>query len=203
MKLLLKSFALAAAVTFGVAPGTLHGQWGVAFDVHRMGFGDTSLDTSTGGTEGSFHPGGAPAVTIRVDRRMGRMTIGLGLRYARSAVLIETPDLFVGLQDRFSMLEAAPEIRVRIAHTPAGANLHLYGGPVIGVWMFSDEGNRAVPGVVVGIAGEFPLFRKLALWVRAGAGLTRSVFQDGELPPEFERHSTRRTEVSLGLRYGR
>jgi hypothetical protein len=31
----------------------------------------------------------------------------------------------------------------------------------------------------------------------------RSVFRDGELPPESVLRMTRRSEISLGLRYGR
>lgn len=203
MKQSRRGLALAIAISLLAMPGTLQGQWGVMIEAQRAGFGGTSRDTTTGGIAGSFRPGGTLALTVRLDRKVHRVTLGLGLRYVRSAVELHTPDLFIGLRNDFAAFEAAPEIRVRIARTSTGAAFHLYGGPVIGVWTFSDLGTRAVPGAIAGVAGEFPLFERWALWVRAGAGVTRSVFRNGELPTEFERHATRRHEISLGLRYGR
>jgi hypothetical protein len=203
MKQSRSGLALAISISLVAMPSMLQGQWGVMIEAQRAGFGGTSRDTSTDGIAGSFRPGGTLGLTVRLDRKVHRVTLGLGLRYVRSAVVLHTPDLFIGLRDDFAALEAAPEIRVRIARTSAGATFHLYGGPVLGVWTFSDLGTRAVPGAIAGVAGEFPLFERWAIWFRAGAGITRSVFRNGELPPEFERHATRRSEISLGLRYGR
>ena len=177
-------------------------QWGVTISLHRTTFGGTSHDTTTGGTNGSFRPGSTPAVTLRVDRRLGRVTIALGARVSRSAIEISNKDVFVGLHHEVTTIEAAPEVRVRLVRTPVGARLHVYGGAVIGVWSFQDQ-TRKVTGGVAGVSGEFPLFAKLALEVRAGGGLTTSLFRDGELPPEFERRVTRRAEIGIGLRYGR
>ncbi|HEY6061757.1 MAG TPA: hypothetical protein VIV10_14290, partial [Gemmatimonadales bacterium] len=142
-------------------------------------------------------------MTFRLDRRFGRTAVGLGVRYSRSSILLDTRDLFVGIHNELAAIEFAPEIRVRIARPHSGAALHLYGGPVVGVCVLKDQDTRVVPGAIAGVAGEFPLFNRLALLVRVGGGLTRSVFQDGELPPEFERHTTRRSEIGFGLRYGR
>lgn len=178
-------------------------QWGIGLELQRAAYGGTSRDTSTGGPGGSFRPGSTPAVTFRLDRRFGRTAVGLGVRYSRSSVLLDTRDLFVGIHNELATVEFAPEIRVRIARAHSGASLDLYGGPVVGVSMLKDHDTRVVSGAIAGVAGEFPLFDRLALLVRAGGGLTRSVFQDGELPPEFERHTTRRSEIGFGLRYGR
>lgn len=195
--------AVATIVLGGGLARCAQAQWGIVLEVQRAAYGGTSRDTSTGGPGGSFRPGSTPALTLRLDRRFGRTAIGLGVRYSRSSVVLDTRDLFVGIHNELAMLEFAPEIRVRIARARAGATFHLYGGPVIGVCMLKDQDTRVVPGAIVGIAGEFPLFDRLALLVRVGGGLTRSVFRDGELPPEFERHTTRRSEIGFGLRYGR
>lgn len=195
--------AVATIVLGGGLVRCARAQWGVGLEVQRAAYGGTSRDTSAGGPGGSFRPGNTPAVTVRLDRRIGRTAIGLGIRYSRSSVVLDTPDLFVGIHNELDMLEFAPEIRVRIARAPAGASLLLYGGPVVCVCRLKDQDTRIVPGAIAGVAGEFPLFDRLALLVRVGGGLTRSVFQDGELPPEFERHTARRSEIGFGLRYGR
>lgn len=203
MRPLRHEIALVVGVLVGNRPAVLQGQWGLALEAQRAAFGGTSRDTSAGGRNQSFRPAGALGVTVRIDHDIGRIAVSLGVRYLRSAILLDTPDLFIGLQDDFVAIEAAPEIRVRIVRTAAGVSVHLYGGPVIGVWMFSDLGARGVPGGIAGLAAEFPVVERLAFWVRAGAGFTHSVFRDGELPVEFERRATRRAELSLGLRYGR
>lgn len=200
----LRALVVVAAIVIGSGLVVcVRAQWGVGLELQRAAYGGTSRDTSTGGTGGSFRPGNTPAVTLRLDRRFGRTALGLGIRYSQASVVLETRDLFVGIHNELAMFEFAPEIRVRIARARAGAALHLYGGPVIGVCMLKDQDTRVVPGAIAGVAGEFPLFDRLALLVRVGGGLTRSVFQDGELPPEFERHTTRRSEIGFGLRYGR
>lgn len=192
-----------AGVLLVVTPGLADAQWGVTVSLQRTGFGGTSFDTSTGGTEGSFRPANTPAVNLRLDRRFRRFAVGLGVRYSRSAIVLDTRDLFAGFHNEVTTIEAAPEVRVRVLRTRLGASVHAYGGPVIGVWMLQDQGTRSVAGVMAGILGEFPLLDKLALEVRVGGGFTRSVFRDGELPPVFERRTTRRSEIALGLRYGR
>jgi hypothetical protein len=178
-------------------------QWGIALEVQRAAYGGTSRDTSTSGTGGSVRPGNTPALTVRLDRRFGRVAIGIGIRYSRSAVLVDDGVLFVGIHKELTTVEFAPEVSVRIARTARGAALHLYGGPLIGVCDLKNEGSRIVPGAIAGIAGDLPIADRLALWVRLGGGLARSVFRPGDLPPEFERHLARRSEIALGLRYGR
>ena len=178
-------------------------QWGITLEAQRAAYGGTSRDTSSGGAGGSFRPANSPAVTFRLDRRFGRMAFGLGIRYSRSAVLLDDGEIFVGFHNELSTIEVAPEIRVRLVRTARGAALHLYGGPVVGVCDLKDQGSRVVPGAIAGIAGEFPVADRLALWVRVGGGLARSLFRPGELPPEFERHIARRSEIGFGLRYGR
>ncbi len=196
---LLRGFGVAVCVVGLSSPA--RAQWGVTVTVQRNGFGGTSYDTSTGGTQSSFLPGNSPAATVRLDRRFGRVALGLGIRYSRSAIVLDGKDLFVGLPGEIATVEAAPEVRVRLLRTRVGASIHGYVGPVIGIWLIRDQGTRGVLGGIGGVAGEFPVLERLSLEVRAGGGLTGSLFRPGELPPEYERRLTWRTEVGLGLHY--
>jgi len=204
MKNLLRRCTVVA--TFALSAGIacpLTAQWGVGLDLQRSAYGGASRDTTSGGPAGSFRPGNAQAVTLRLERRLGRATVGLGARYVRSALVLDAPDVYVGLRGEFSALEALPEFRVRVARSNRGAALELYGGVVIGVWAFGDLGARAVPGATAGVAGEFPIVDRLTVSLRIGGSVMRSVFRDGELPPEVVIRTMRRSEISLGLRYGR
>jgi len=197
---------LAVVATFALSAGLaspLTAQWGVALDLQRSAYGGASKDTTSGGPGGSFRPGNALAVTLHLDRRLGPATVGLGARYVRSALVLDASDVYVGLRGELSAFEALPELRVRVARTQHGAALELYGGAVIGVWAFQDLGARAVPGATAGIVGEFPIFDRLTASLRIGGSVLRSVFRDGELPPELVIRTMRRSEISLGLRYGR
>jgi hypothetical protein len=183
--------------------GPLHGQVGVAIELQRSAYGGGSEDTTTGSPGGSFRPAHAQAVALRIDRRVGKTTVALGVRYIRSAGAVDVPGVHLALAGEFTAFEATPELRFRIARSNRGASLSFYGGPVVGVWLFEDFGGRAVPGATAGITGEFPVFDRLVFSVRIGASLLHSVFREGELPPELALRTMRRSEISLGFRYGR
>ena len=201
--LLCRSFVVATfALSAGFAP-TLAAQWGVVLDLQRTAYGGGSKDTTSGGPNGSFRPSQSLGVTLRLERRLGRATVGLGARYVNAAIVLDAEDVFVGLRGRFAAFEALPEVRMRVAQSKRGAALELYGGAVIGVWTFEDFGARAVPGATAGVVGEFPIFDRLTVLLRIGGSVMRSVFRDGELPPEVVIRTMRRSEISLGLRYGR
>lgn len=178
-------------------------QWGIGLDVQRSAYGGSSKDTSTSGAGGSFRPARTQALGVRFDRRWKRFAVGLGIRAAWSAGVVDAPGVFVGVPGEFKAIEVLPEVRWQVARSSRGATLQLYGGPVLGRWTFEDFGGRFVPGASGGVQGEFPIFERLSLSLRIGGSLMRSVFRSGELPPEAVPRPTRRSEIALGLRYGR
>ncbi|MGH7753268.1 MAG: hypothetical protein ACREN5_10665, partial [Gemmatimonadales bacterium] len=182
----LRSFVVIATVALSVGlAAPLTAQWGLVLDVQRSAYGGGSKDTTSGGPGGSFRPASSRGVTLRIERRLGRATVGLGARYVRAGVVLDAADIFIGLRGEFAAFEALPELRVRVARSKRGAALELYGGAVIGVWRFEDFGARAVPGATAGVAGEFPIFGRLTVSLRVGGSVLSSVFRDGELPPEL------------------
>jgi hypothetical protein len=178
------------------------GQWGLSLDAQRSAFGGTSKDTSSG-AHSSARPSRTMAFTLRCSRRWGPITTALGARYGNSDLVVEAPGVSVGLTDEFRFIELLPEVSWRVARTSRGASLELYGGPVLGWWTFEDFSGRFIPGATAGVHGVFPIFDRLAFSLRVGGSLMRTVFQEGELPPEVVFHPMRRSEISLGLRYGR
>jgi hypothetical protein len=178
------------------------GQWGISLDAQRSAYGGTSTDTS-GVAHSSIRPSKTLAFTLRFSRRWGALTTALGARVARSDLVAEAPGVFVGVADEFTFVEFLPEVSWRLTRTSRGATMELYAGPVLGVWKYEDFGRRFVPGGTAGVQGAFPIFERLSLTFRVGGSLMRSVFRAGEVPPEVELHATRRSEMSLGLCYGR
>jgi len=201
----LSALRFAIVTVLGCAALTQNGaaQWGVGIELQRVVFGGSSFDTTATGNGTSVRPGDAPTYGIRLDRRFGRWRAGLLVRYAQTALVAQNKELSFAERGDFALLELAPELSYRFATTRTGATAHLYLGPVVGVWSLVDANPRLAPGVRGGLGGEFPLSGRLGVWLRAGGGLTRSVFVDQDLPPELVRRATRRSEIALGLRYGR
>lgn len=170
--------------------------------VPRLAYGGASKDTSAG-PGGSFRPHRTQALTVRIDRRWTHLTTGLGIRVARAGIVLDAADLSVALGGEFMSAELLPEIGWRVFRPHHGALLELYGGPVIGVWTFEDFEPRVVPGGTIGAHGDFPIIERLALSVRISGTLMGSVFRERELPPELVLRLMRRSEIALGLRYGR
>ncbi len=193
---------LAAILSSTVSSGAA-AQGGITLELQRAAYGGSSKDTTTNGPGGSLRPAKTQAIAVRVDRRWQRLSVGLGVRAARSAGVLDAPDIYVGIGGEFTSVEVLPEVRWHVARSSKGAALELFGGPVIGLWTFEDFGNRWVPGATVGVRGAFPIFDRLALSLRIGGSVMRSVFRDGELPSQAVTKPTRRSEIALGLRYGR
>jgi len=177
-------------------------QWGISLDVQRSAYGGTAKDTSAG-PGGSLRPARSRALTLRLERRWGRVAAGLGVRLARADVVLDATGVFAGLSHEFESVEFLPEVSLQIVHTRRGAALDLYGGPIIGRWTFEQFGGRAVPGGTAGLRGNFPILDRLALSLRIGGSLLRSVFREGEVPAEMAIRPMRRSEIAVGLRYGR
>jgi hypothetical protein len=203
--MIIPRWAVATAVVCvlsGGVQGSASAQWGISLDAQRSAYGGASKDTSQG-PMGSLRPSKSQAITVRVDRRWKRFSASLGARAAQSSVVLDAEGVYVGVPDEFKLVEFLPEVSWRVVRTSRGATLDLYGGPVIGVWTFEDFGGRLVPGATAGLHAKFPIFDRVALSLRVGGSLMRSVFRDGELPPEVVLHPMRRSEIALGLRYGR
>ena len=194
--------AVAMTLMCGGVLRSASGQWGISLEANRLAYGGASRDTSQG-PQGSFRPSRTQALTLRFSRRVGPFTAVLGTRLAQSDIVLDASGLSAGLPDEFKSIEFLPEMSWRFIRTTAGVTVDLYGGPVLGVWTCEDFGGRFVPGATAGFHGMFPIFDRLRLSVRAGGSLMRSVFREGELPPEVVIRPMRRSEIALGFRYGR
>jgi len=188
-----------ALLTMG--PG-LGAQWLVEANVATTWFGGASVDTSAGGERLSFRPWRPTSFGLRLERRVAKAGIALQLTYAPAALALAGENAVVTINDFLTLYEAALDFSWRIAQTGTGAGVRAHAGPVLDLWTVSGEdGPRARWGALAALTVEFPLGRRFAGSVRAGGALTPSVFEPGELPPEFVRRAMRRGSVSLGIRY--
>jgi len=73
-------------------------------------------------------------------------------------------------------------------------------GPSLHLWKSGDE-NRTRAGAVGAVAYEWPLVKRIFGAIRLEGMLSKSWFDAGDLPSEYERQVTWRYGVGLGLRY--
>src|SRR5436305_13660153 len=96
---LLGSVALAATARAGAA------QWGLSVDVGAARFAGTARDSS-GASLGPYRP---TTSSVRVDRELGPIRVGVGVMYARTGLAGEQDRVAVVFYDRASLVEVAPD----------------------------------------------------------------------------------------------
>jgi len=178
----------------------LAAQWSLAVEATASYYGGTSRDSGADPT--AFRPHHPTSVGLRVDRRFGRLGVGVGAALGGGADLIaENSSVGAILKDALDLFEVAPEVAVILGRTGPGLAVRVHAGPLIDIWSPEGADTRTRAGGQVGLSLEWPVSRRFAGSLRGAAALTSSLFREGELPPGFERRAMWRRSVSLGLRY--
>src|SRR5207253_6622629 len=86
---------------------------------------------SSGATLGPYRP---TTFGARLDRELGPVRVGIGLLYARTGLAGEQDQTAVVFYDRASLVEAAPEISLRVARFGGGVVTRVAGGPSLDIW---------------------------------------------------------------------
>lgn len=196
--------AAAVVTVLASCPGSTAAQehgWAVSSDISTAWFGAGAEDQAAGISIG---PGSGTAFGIGLTNHAGAIRLGFrffrmesGLRLAGEGVTLTADD------DGFTLYEVAPEAGVRLLRLgAAGAGIHLVAGPTFDLWQWegADDrtriGGRALLGLQSPIAGTWTL----GAWLEGA--VSGSVFDDDELPSEYERPSMVRGRVGVELRYG-
>ena len=177
----------------------LAAQWSLAVEATASYYGGTSRDSGADPT--AFRPHHPTSVGLRVDRRFGRLGVGVGAALAGADLIAENSSVGAILKGALDLFEVAPEVAVIVGRTGPGLAVRVHAGPLIDIWSPQGADTRTRTGGQAGLSLEWPVSRRLAGSLRVAAALTGSLFKEGELPPGFERRAMWRRSVSLGLRY--
>ncbi len=195
-----RHFAIVLCLSSGPLP-PLAAQWSIGIDAGVSHFSGTSRDTTAASDPSSLRPHHPTLIGLRIDRGFGRMSVSLGLTYASADLVAENKELGVVEKDLLGLREIAPEITYLLGTTRNGLKLLTHVGPLIDVWLLKEAESRTRLGAHAGVSVEWPVAGRLTGSIRAGAALTGSVFNEGELPPELGRRAMWRRSLSIGLRY--
>lgn len=191
-------------ILLAVGSSPLTGQWRLGIEVGAARFWGGSLDT--GGEQTSFRPYRPTTFGIGLQRQAGRYGVGLRVHYFQAGLALEGPEVVISSEGAFKALSIAPEAAVHVATLGSGNQIRLHAGPIIELWDVIDNGTRTRLGVQGSVSFDVPLGEHFGGVAIAGAAVTPSPYDEGELDlgngaPTYERRALWRRTFGLGLRY--
>ena len=190
---------MAAIMVLGVC-GTLRSQdreWGIAPEIGFSHFSGSSADD----TSLSFRPSPSTSVGLRLDASVHGLVIAVGVLYEETGLMENGPSLAITAHNTIKLLAVHPEVSLRLLRLGA-ANLRLHVGIAINRWSLVDEKARSRLGGLGGFSVEAPIGARTTLQVRWEGSLSRSIFDEGDLPAGFKPRSTFHSRLGLGIRLG-
>ena len=184
--------------TFTAAPAAA--QWDIGLEIHTMRYRGSSHDTANSGGPETFRPANATAVGLRLERALGQARFGLQVSYASVGLTAAGPGLILTDNSTGQLIEGQLLLNFRVVGIGSSGAIRAELGPSLHLWKSGDE-NRTRLGGVTALAYEWPVTRRFSGAIRLEGIFSKSWFDAGDLPPEYERQATWRYGVGLGLRY--
>lgn len=193
--------ALALVALLAAFPGRVAlGQWYVGLDLGSARYGGSARDTSHGSGPPTFRPGDGAMVGVRLERVMGRFGAALRASLGKPGLAASGGDLTIIDKSAGQLIEVATLVAVRVGGIGPSGAIRAELGPALHLWDVGDE-TRSRIGATGALAYEWPVAGRFSGAIRLEGALSRSWFEAGDLPPEYERRVTWRYGVTLGLRY--
>ncbi len=175
-------------------------QWTIGLEVGAARFGGSAHDTSNGSGPPQFRPGDAPTIGLRLERGVGRVGIGLKGSYGKPGLSAIGQGLTVTDKTSGQLIELATVVAVRVGGIGPSGAVRAEVGPALHLWKFGDDLHSGVSALGA-VAYEWPVAGRFSGAIRLEGTLSRSWFEEGDLPPEYDLRLTWRYGVTLGVRY--
>jgi hypothetical protein len=177
-------------------PYPCHGQWHLGIELSTASYHGSSRDSS--GVRGG--PGSATAFGLRLERGFRRFSEALRISYANPGLAVASEGLTLSDKTMGSHVETAILTSFRVGGIGPSGAARVELGPALQLWDFGGE-MRARVGGIAAASYEWAIVGRWSGRVRLEGMLSRSWFNQNEVPPEIERHPTWRYGVGIGLRY--
>ena len=195
---LVVSLAVAAIVS-AVPWRSALGQWALRAELGAARFWGGSVEN--GGQHRSFRPHRPTVFLVGVERRAGKLAVGIGLGYSTAGLALEGAEGLTAINGIFTVYSVSPELIYQIASFGSENRLRLHAGPVLEVWTVVNGGSETRAGGQAALSLTVPLGTKLEGSMTAGAALIPSPFARGQLDTGFERQALWRRRLAVGLAY--
>jgi hypothetical protein len=173
--------------------------WGLSLELGRAGFHGHARSVGIS-PETSGHPSAAGTYAIRIDRTGRRTSFSIAALIATTGVEFESEDASAEVRNLLELIEISPEIAIQVFH-PREVAVRLHAGVVLDRWRPEGENSRTALGALGAVSLEVPLSHRVGVTLRWQADVTGSVFDEDDLPPDFERRSGWSERWVVGARY--
>ena len=195
----MRAFAV-VAILLALTAGRALGQWRVGLEIATARYGGSAHDTSNSGGVPTFRPGDATMIGVRLERVMGPVGAALRVSMGTPGLAAYGDGLTVVDKSSGELIDVATLVAVRVGGIGPSGAIRAELGPALHLWKFGDD-FRSRFGALGAVAYEWPVAGRFSGAVRVEGAVSRSWFDGGDLPPEYERRATWRYGVTLGLRY--
>jgi len=178
----------------------LSAQWHLGVELAATRYGGSSHDTSSSHVASQGRPGDATAISVRVGRNWRRYGVALRASYAKPGLAVTGENINLTDKTTGDLLELAPLLSTRVGGIGPSGAVRLELGPALHLWNLDGDAHARVSAMGAATY-EWPVAGRFLGAVRLEGMVSRSWFDPGDAPPEFERRATWRYGVGLGLRY--
>ena len=175
-------------------------QWTIALEGGVSRFGGSARDTANGSGPPQWRPGDVPTIGLRVERGLGRFGVALRGSYGKPGLSAIGQGLIVTDKSSGQLIELATLVAVRVGGIGPSGAVRAEIGPALHLWKFGDDMHSGV-GALGALAYEWLVAGRFSGAIRLEGMLSKSWFEEGDLPPEYDLRLTWRYGVTLGLRY--
>ena len=175
-------------------------QWHMGLEIGTTHYRGSSRATADSGGPQTFRPANATQWGVRFDRAVGRTVLAVRAAYARVGLTAAGPGLTLIDNSTGQLVEGQLLVNFQVAGIGSSGAIRAEVGPSLHLWKSAHE-NRTRMGGTGGVAYEWPIADRFSGAIRLEGTISKSWFDAGDLPPEYERQVTWRYSVGLGLRY--
>ena len=140
-----------------------------------------------------------PKLSLRtfdqIDRRMGRVGVGVRASLGTPGVAGDQGPIAVVDKSTGQVVEVATLVAVRVGGIGPSGAVRAELGPALHLWNVDDHVRWRVSALGA-LAYEWPVAGRLSGAIRLEGTLSKSWFEEGELPPQYEQH---RAEIERAL----
>ena len=181
----------------GISSSPAAGQWRLGLELMNSYYRGSAVDTS-----GNPHvrPGNALMPTLHLDTRINSVRVALRMSYGNPGLSLTGQGVTITDRSSDELFEATGTVGFHVGGIGPSGAVVVDVGPSLHVWKATPETRTRVGGLVAGTY-EWPVTERFTGAIRIEGIVSKSWFDETDLPPEYRRQATWRYGWGLGLRY--
>src|SRR5262245_63647029 len=172
-------------------------QWRIGLELMNTYYSGSAVDTS-----GNPHarPGNGLMPTLHLDTRIAGARVTLRMSYGKPGLSLTGQGVTITDRTSDKLFEWTGAVGFRVGGIGPSGAIVVDVGPTLHLWKATPETRTRVGGLVAG-SYEWPVSERFSGAIRIESILSKSWFDETDLPPEYRRQANWRFGWGVGLRY--